>query len=156
MVADEKNINILKEELMLLELPSEAINWLLGLYDVIQAFDDVKDKDNNLDDNKIYNLIFNSMIALPTNTFYLANIVSLANLVNLQVLKWIASNKVEEKKEVDAKSFMWRAGYFDIVLHVVFLCKGFDFTSKNAHLILSIYGEKLQDYLKGFEICQTQ
>lgn len=146
------NNDILKEQLTLLELPQNAIAWLMSLYAVIQSFDDVKDEDK-LEDKKLYELIFNSMIAMPTNAFYLANIVALSHLVNLQILKWIASNNLEQNIQANTHSFMWRAGYFDIVLHVVFLCKGFDFAKDNAHLILSLYGEKSDDYLKEFELC---
>ena len=149
------NNDIIKEQLTLLELPQDAIVWLMHLYEVIQAFDDIKDSDL-LDDNKLYELIFNSMVSMPTNSFYLSNIVALTSLVNLQILKWIASNKLEQDMQANEKSFMWRAGYFDIVLHVVFLCKGFNFAKKNAHLILSIYGENLIDYLKEFELCPIQ
>jgi hypothetical protein len=148
------NNDILKEQLILLELPQDAIAWLMSLYDVIQGFDDVKDN-GKLDDKQLYELIFSSMVLMPTNEFYLNNIVALSHLVNLQILKWIASNKLEQDGQANTHSFMWRAGYFDIVLHVVFLCKGFNFAKDNAHLILSIYGEKLDDYLKEFEVCQT-
>lgn len=143
---------LLKTELKALGLPNEAIAWLMSLYDVIQSFDDVKDEDK-LEDKKLYELIFNSMIAMPTNAFYLNNMAGLATLVNLLILKWIASNNLEEAKQANAHSFMWRAGYFDIVLHVVFLCKGFDFAKNNAHIILSLYGENLEDYLKEFRQC---
>jgi len=146
------NNDILKEQLTLLELPQDAMVWLISLYDVIQSFDDVKDN-GKLEDKQLYELIFSSMVAMPTNTFYLANIVALSHLVNLQILKWIASNNLEQVNQANTHSFMWRAGYFDIVLHVVFLCKGFNFAKENAHLVLSIYGEKLEDYLKEFELC---
>lgn len=145
----------LQLQLNQLQLPKEAINWLLSLYDIIQGFDDVMDK-AELETDAVYNLVFSSIVAMPTNPFYLQNIASLATLVNLNLLKWIASNKVEKEGNADAKSYNWRAGYYDIVLNVVFICHGFATASKNADKILSLYGEKLEDYLKEFGQCQIQ
>ena len=147
------NNDVLKKELELLKLPNEAAQWLASLYDVIQSFDDVKDEDK-LEDQQLYELIFNSMIAMPTNSFYINNMGGLATLVNLLILKWIASNNLEESGKANPQSYVWRASYFDVVLHVVFLSKGFAFAKNNAHIILSLYGESLEDYLKEFEKCQ--
>ena len=64
----------------------------------------------------------------------------------VQLLKWQASDKAERDGRADAKSFMWRAGYYDLVLFVNLLCNG-----PSAPIApLSLYGETLADYLKEF------
>jgi hypothetical protein len=45
---------------------------------------------------------------------------------------------------------MWRAGYYDIILTVVQLCHGAEVAKESAHMVMRMYGEKLEDYLEEF------
>jgi hypothetical protein len=74
----------------------------------------------------------------------------------LLVMKWKASDDAERAGQADARSFIWRAGYYDLVLLVVLLTKGHATAMKDAVKVMHLYGEQLDVYLKEFSLCPTQ
>jgi hypothetical protein len=66
------------------------------------------------------------------------------------ILKWQASDQAERAGKADAKSFVWRAGYYDVVLMTVALCHGTQRATEAASQVMELYGETLEDYIKEF------
>ena len=132
-----------------LALPAPAIDWLLMLFGAIQVFDDVADGDP-VEREDLNAVIWNTLVGMNQNTFWIANSHSLAPVVATSILKWQASDQVERANEADAKSFVWRAGYYDVVLMTVALCHGTEKATKMAYLVMELYGEKFEDYMKEF------
>ncbi len=66
------------------------------------------------------------------------------------VLKWQASDQAERDGKADARSFVWRAGYYDVVLMVVTLCHPAKQAKELSRYVMELYGEKFEDYLKEF------
>jgi hypothetical protein len=132
-----------------LQLPRAAIDWLLNLWDVSQLFDDVADK-TPIDREALDRAIFASLVQMPANPFFAANSTTLLPLLATVVLKWKASDDAELEGKADERSFVWRAGYYDMVLGVVLLCHGPDVAMKAAKLVMSMYGESFADYSKEF------
>lgn len=130
-----------------LKLPEDATEWLLMLYRTIQTFDDYADGDK-VERKELNALIWNTLVGMNQNTFYLRNSQLLWPILATSILKWEASNTIEKQKKPDARSFMWRAGYYDVVLFVYIIYYGHEKASENAHIILNLYGEKLKDYIK--------
>jgi len=130
-------------------LPRDAASWLVMLYDAIQVFDDAWDGDD-VAKPALSACIWNTLVAMPQNKFFAANSDALLPAVGTMVMKWHAANAAEVSKTHDAKSFVWRAGYYDIVLLVVILCRGPEFAQENAKTILSLYGETLTGYMGEF------
>ena len=130
-------------------LPTPAVEWLLMLYGAIQVFDDVADGDP-VEREDLNAAIWNTLVGMNQNTFWIANSQNLAPLVATMILKWHASDQAERAGKADAKSFGWRAGYYDLILMAVSLTHGAGFATKNAHLVMDLYGEKLEDYMKEF------
>lgn len=131
-------------------LPNAATEWLLMLWQAIQVFDDVADGDT-VDRSELNATIWNTLVGMHQNAFWQANAASLAPVVGVAILKWQASDTAERSGSADAKSYAWRAGYYDVVLLAVQLCHGAEAATKVAHHVMSLYGEKLQDYMKEFE-----
>jgi hypothetical protein len=131
-------------------LPVDAVKWLLDLFHAFQIFDDFADNDF-VDRNDLNLLIWNTLVGMQQNPFYMANSYCLSSIVGLNILKWQASDTVERSGNADAKSYVWRAGYYDIVLAVVQLCHGPVFAAQNAHIVLGLYGETYDDYMKEFK-----
>lgn len=130
----------------------DAVGFLIVLWRVIQFFDDVYDCDvdqKHIKDN-VAKALFDAIIALNDNKFFIENRAVLLPSMSVMILKWTASNVSEENQNVSAQSYMWRAGYYDVVLLVNLLCNGIANTEVNANKILSIYGESFDDYLKEF------
>jgi hypothetical protein len=131
-------------------LPSDAVRWLLDLYHAFQIFDDFADGDS-VERNDLNAVIWNTLVGMQQNPFYAANAYCLSSVVGVNILKWQASDTLERTGKADAKSYMWRAGYYDVVLMVVQLCHGEVFAAQNAHVVSALYGETYDEYMKEFK-----
>lgn len=132
-----------------LNLPPDAVRWLLDLWAVIQTFDDVADKDD-IPLATLHDAIWRALIAMPENPFYVSNASALLPVMANAFLKWVASDAAERANAADEKSFVWRASYYDVVLMVVLLVHGKDAAIQNAATVMSLYGEKYADYKAEF------
>jgi hypothetical protein len=144
------NIEWLREHLQkAFALPAPAIDWLVMLYDATQVFDDVADGDP-VDRQALDSTIWNTLVGMNQNSFWLANGNALAPVVATMILKWQASDQAERDGDADAKSYMWRAGYYDVVLMAIQLCHGANSAKVMAKQVMQLYGEKYEDYMKEF------
>lgn len=125
-----------------LGLPDAARVWLLDLWNVIQVLDDAMDGTpaGPVNVSRAAMAIFWDM---PLNPFFRDNYAALQPVLKLQVLKWMAANDVEAQGLPDERSYMWRAGYYDIVLLVCALC-GCD----RGPAALLLYGETFAEYME--------
>ena len=143
-------VDWLKENLQrVLELPAPAVEWLLMLYGAIQVFDDVADGDP-VEREDLNAVIWNSLVGMGQNAFWQANAPTLSPIVASMILKWQASDQAERAGKADARSFVWRAGYYDVVLIAVALCHGTQRATEAASQVMELYGETLEDYMKEF------
>ena len=132
-----------------LELPPEAAAWLMDVWHMIQTLDDVADGDA-VDRPQLDRVIWASLVTMPANPFYLANAQALQAGLATMVLKWQASDDAERAGKADARSYVWRAGYYDLVLLVVLLTKGHAGAMDKSMTVMHLYGETLHEYLKEF------
>jgi hypothetical protein len=126
-----------------LALPPEAQAFLLKLWRVIQFLDDVVDGHTPCFDS-----IFTTLIELPSDPFYAAFRDPLTAVMVTQYYKWQAANQAERLRQASAKSYMWRAGYYDVVLYVCALCLPREQVEEQAAAVMAAYGETLEDYMK--------
>jgi hypothetical protein len=140
----------LKENLQrVFALPAPAVEWLLMLYGAIQVFDDVADGDP-VDREDLNAVIWNTLVGMNQNTFWIANSHNLAPIIATMILKWQASDQAERSGKADARAYVWRAGYYDVVLIAVALCHGTQQATQMAQQVMELYGEKFEDYMKEF------
>lgn len=137
-------------ELLSRHLPANSVSWLVMLFDSVQVFDDVQDGDA-IQSADLHACIWHTLVAMPQNPFFAANAQALLPAVATAIMKWHAANASESACSADAKSFVWRAGFYDVVLLCVILCRGPEYAQANAEQILRLYGESLPDYLTEFE-----
>lgn len=130
-----------------LDLPEPAIQWLLGLWGLAQTFDDFADGDE-VDRGALDNAIWACMVQMPSNAFYAQHQTWLIPAVAQMALKWMASDVAERKGIADERSYMWRAGYYDVVCLVTSLCHGP--SSERAYDALALYGERCEEYMREF------
>lgn len=131
------------------QLPAPAVDWLMMIFNIIQVFDDVADGDP-VDRADLNRAIWDSLVGVYQNPFFVSHAHILTPVLATMVLKWHASDTVERKGEHDARSFVWRAGYYDLVLIAVQLVHGPTAAAENAHLVMQLYGEKFDDYMQEF------
>lgn len=143
-----------KEALMVhfdnLKLPTNASVWLTDLWDCIQAFDDWYDNEQIEGIDKEV-AVYKALVLLPSNPFYLEYAHYLAPILSNAILKWSAANKKESKHKADAKAYMWRASYYDVILEVVRIIHGPRKALEISDYVADMYGEKYEEYLKEFE-----
>ena len=139
----------LRENFKALGLPLDAAEWLIDLWHVTQVFDDVADGDA-VDRKSLDDTIWRTMVGMPANSFFMAHAGQLLPAVGTAILKWKASDDAEREGRADAKSFVWRAAYYDIVLLVVLLCQGRDSAMEKAGAVMALYGEDFAKYREEF------
>jgi len=150
-VAEKTPVEWLRENLRdALSLPPDATAWLIMLYEATQTFDDYADGDE-VPRRHFDALLWNTLVAIPQNSFFRAHCATLSPLVASSILKWQAADSIERGKGTpDARSFVWRAGFYDLVLMCVQLVHGPQVAIENAHHVLNLYGESFSDYLGEF------
>jgi hypothetical protein len=126
------------------------VEWLVSVYDSIQVFDDVADGDP-VERADLDAVIWNTLVGMPSNPFFIQNAAALIPALGTMILKWQASDRAEREGKADAKSFVWRAGYYDVVLLAVQLCHGAAAAHQVAHQVMALYGETFEEYMKEFK-----
>lgn len=139
----------LREHFENLSLPDLAIDWLCDMWAATQLFDDVADGDNISRDD-LNRVIWASLVGMNRNMFWVQNSLNLLPTIELMIFKWQASDKAETSARANEQSYMWRSGFYDLVLSVYYLCHGEHMATANAENILNIYGEKYKDYKTEF------
>lgn len=130
-----------------LNLPPMAIEWLMDVWDLAQTFDDLADGDNeDLEPEALDKAIWNGLIRMPSNSFYDQHKAWLIPAMAMMHLKWMAANIAERNGLADERSYVWRAGYYDLVCLVTALVHGP--SSERSYAALTIYMESCADYLK--------
>jgi hypothetical protein len=130
-------------------LPPDAVDWLMSLWHVLQVFDDYADGDP-VERKDLDATIWNTLVGMPSNPFFAKNCSSLLPVMSMLILKWQASDKAEREGTADQRSFVWRAGYYDVLLMTVQLVHGTDAAHKIAHHVMSFYGESYEEYKQEF------
>lgn len=140
---------ILEHSFETLALGPDASRWLLDVWRAIQVFDDMADGDSIARDD-LNKTIWASLVGLQMNPFHAANAAALVPVLALQILKWHGANAVEAEGKPDARSFVWRAGYYDLVLMVTCIIHGAEKAAALSSVVMRMYGEDFGAYLGEF------
>lgn len=132
-----------------LGFPADASAWLLDVWRCLQVFDDVADGDR-VDRGELNKAIWACFVSMPDNAFFSAKRTTLVPVLATQILKWQASDAAERGGKADARSYMWRAGYYDVVLIVAALIHGPEKATELAETAMRMYGEDYADYIGEF------
>ena len=127
--------------------PADVVDWLCDVWRVIQAFDDLADG-MAVAPEAVYAAGYAALIKMPSNPFFMARSGALLPVMALQFLKWQASDQAERAGLADERSFVWRAGYYDLILAVALLCFAPEQVAKMP--ILQMYGETFAEYRTEF------
>ena len=130
-------------------LPEPAVEWLMTMFSVIQTMDDYADG-AKVERKDLDAMIWNTLVALPSNQFFMRHANMLLPVIATAILKWQASDQAERDGRADERAYMWRAGYYDLVLMAVLLTHGSTKTTEISEKIMRLYGEDFKDYIKEF------
>lgn len=130
-----------------LALPQGAVDWLCDLWNAIQVLDDVADQDH-IDRKDLDRAIYGLLAGMPSNPFYQQHQSWLIPALSQMVLKWMASDIAERAGCADERSYMWRAGYYDVVCLCTAIVHGP--SSEKSYQALALYGEGCAEYMREF------
>lgn len=136
---------MIEKAIQSLNLSQPAYNFVMDVWSLAQVFDDVTDGDEVKKDD-LKRSIYAAFVTLPTNSFYMQHSRELSSALFVAIEKWMLANKVEDEGKHDARSYMWRAGFYDVVALVCIL------DNSDPHAALCLYGEKYEDYMKEMEV----
>lgn len=132
-----------------LKLPADAVDWLMGLWRVTQVFDDVADGDP-VERPDLDAAIWDALAGMPANPFFQRHQAWLIPATSQMVLKWQVSDRVEREGKASERSFIWRAGFYDVVLMVAAIVHGPNLDV--AATALGLYGEEFQEYMEEMKV----
>lgn len=131
------------------KIEGAAHDWLMGLWNAIQVFDDMADGEFP-DREDLLNAIADTLCSMPANPFFQHHAPTLIPLLAVAILKWKAADDVERDKQPTEMSYAWRAGFYDIVLAVVQIVHGRQVALDAARYVMGLYGESYADYVTEF------
>jgi hypothetical protein len=130
-------------------IKGHAHDWLMSLWNAIQVFDDMADGDFPEREN-LFACVADTLCNMPANPFFQVHAQTLVPLLAVALLKWRAADDVERDGSPSEASFIWRAGFYDIILAVVQLVHGQEVARDMAQHVMNLYGETYADYVKEF------
>lgn len=123
-------------------LPPVVQSWLLELWNVIQVLDDAHDGDKASADD-VTRATWAVFQTMPMNEFFREYAMVLQPILWMQLLKWEAANILEARGEADERTYMHRAGYYDVVMMCCHLCGIKD----AGPTCVKLYGETFAEYI---------
>lgn len=132
-----------------LGFPQDAAAWLIDVWRCIQLFDDVADG-GEIVRAELDAVIWACFVSMADNPFFVAKRQALIPVLAAQVLKWQGADAAERAGAVDERAYMWRAGYYDLVLMVAAIVHGPESATALSRSVMEMYGEKFADYIGEF------
>jgi hypothetical protein len=104
-----------------------AVEFVELVFDLVDMWDALIDKDEPITDDQIHNTFFKSLIDLPGNSFYQKHYMILAPQLMLTINSWLDANELQKGNENDRVfACGLRFGWIQIIPTVVNLVKGTD------------------------------
>jgi len=127
----------------------EGAGWIALLWEAIQGLDDWRDGDP-VEPAQCERVIHVVLHDLPAHPYFRRHLSYLLPHLSTLVLKWRGANAIEANKDQAnyPQAFMWRAGFYDVVLMCLALDMGADNAGRKAAEVAAMYGETLDEFTK--------
>jgi hypothetical protein len=138
-----------------------AALFIFAITSSLHLWDDLIDRDHAITDEEINQGFWNMLVAIPSNSFYLANLSTLQAILQLAIENWKAATEYERDPKAPTDlhaAFIIRSTYIDLVTTVARLCGGHLHAckiAKEAHRICHQEGfEGFLDELKKEKVAR--
>ena len=138
----------LRKALDMWGFPADATQWLCDMYCALQVFDDAADGDM-VDRRELDRTIDWCLFGQMANPFFMNHATQLIPLIPIMIDKWQASDEAERNGLADERSYVWRAGFYDLILAANRLLG----VQVPPIQIMTLYGETFAQYREEFP-CQ--
>lgn len=145
---DEESLVSIKVHLEAVLFDANAVALCLDLYRLCQIWDDWYDGDISSKDDILQSFRI-ALFEIPTNPFFDAFRKTLTPLLLSVLQQWEVANQMEDGKESPEKSYMLRAGVYQIFHMCLFLAHGDEHAKKHGKDVYSIYGEDVVGFLRS-------
>lgn len=114
-----------------------AIDFFLLIANISQVWDDLIDKDQALQDGQINMMMWQALIELNENPFFLVNNQQLLPIMKKAIIDWLTANQHEANRDEKMLkvSYIKRSCVTDIAIYVAFLCGGLEHSLIYAPII---------------------
>jgi len=132
----------------------DAVAYFLALHSVLHLWDDLIDRDHVPTPAEVDEAMWNALIAVPNNPFFLRHITSLSALTVNAIANWKAANQFEgtEDERLLHLAFVIRSDYANILLHCAFLVGGREWMMEVTPLVRQLWtDETFSDYLRNLD-----
>jgi len=128
-----------------------AIDYIQALARVSQVFDDVVDGDKPVSKEAMTRAVWDSLVAIPMNSFFRAYIDTLAPMTQAFVQDWMDANVLEQGSDHDKDvAFVLRDNLYSILIHMAHIIGGYDWaTSWGPEIRRHIHEDSLTEYKEG-------
>ena len=126
-----------------------AVAWLLDFFDACELFDDLIDKDKPISDERVIRALWEVMVDMPGNPFFLRNAHRLIPIVSMGINAWLDANDMEgDGTEHDLHAaYVMRGAYGAITQTVIEIVRGREVMRACSLEIVRFFGaETFEEY----------
>lgn len=107
---------------------SDAIAFILAIHEIVELWDDLIDKDNEISDATVNGAFYTALIGLPRNRFYSAHFVELNPILDQAIIDWQTATAFEARNNGDdvRRSYVLRSGFVALTVMAAKIIAGLD------------------------------
>lgn len=111
-----------------------AADFVMLLVDIAHTWDDLIDKDKEIDSKAINRAFLNALITIPQNDFYRANCLDLLPVMTVGIHNWLIANNYEREqdKELHVIGHVLRYSVADVATYIAVLMGGHEWAESVA------------------------
>jgi len=119
---------------------------------IAETWDDLYDKDKEVNKNTINDVFWMALVALPSNPFYRKYFGQLNPLITNGIMAWLDANECElcgdEGKEI---AHDLRNHFLDVLNYTLYLVRGYDFARDHGYELRWFESDTKEDFVKEGE-----
>lgn len=128
----------------------EAARFIADLFAVLHFFDDVLDRDVEIEPERVYARLFQVLVDLPRNAFYAQHFSTLQPLIAMAITNWRVANALEDANEKLEVAFILRSDYANILQMCCLIVGGPEWAYEKSREIREwFHDERLEGYLEN-------
>jgi len=125
----------------------EAIAFVQQVFAVFETWDDLVDQDSPCSADDINTAFYRAFVSIPRNEFYQTHFGLLNPLIETAILDWLASNKMEATKNIEAlrQSYVLRCTAQQLIVMCARIIGG-PVWATEVNVAVRMSGDTFKDY----------
>ena len=131
----------------------EAIDFILNMHQIAEAWDDLIDDDASPTPEQINRAFYTSLITIPRNGFFQRHFATLSPLLEVAILDWHTANAFENSGSAEnlRAAFILRCGLMSLTTMAACILAGPEWAQEVNSELRSL-GDTWDDYRKKHEV----